>query len=129
MISSLLGILLTLPCPPPPIPQYEYRYESPAVEADIKRFPCRWVAEDALEHADCHIAWIEMWQTTDDSLDLKVWRQEAETQRDCWWRLKYAWIPPTRAWDMDRLKEAIGEGNYRLGLMPPPVPVWRFTRR
>ena len=34
---------------------------------------------------------------------------------------------PVRRLALARLRESIGEGNFQAGLLPPPVPLWRFA--
>ncbi len=123
MFSATLLVLALNTCP---IPTPQFVYDSPALEHDVKRFPCKWVARRSLELADRHIAWLEAWQTTDDSAELQCLLTEAKELRSCWWALYFAWVPPTRQDDMDELRKLLGPENYRLARMPPPMP--RFAR-
>ncbi len=122
MNPCLLALLLSS-CPEP---IYDCRYDSIAIEHDIKRFPGRHITEANLAFARAHIEWLAAHQAFLPSEDYDAWLAEAERLRDCWYWLRIAWIIPTRQCDMDNLKGAIGSEEYDKALMPPPVPVWRF---
>lgn len=55
--------------------------------------------------------------------------KEAWGLREIWNNLGYAHDaehPMHKRWYLERLREVIGERDYRHGRMPPPIPTWRL---
>lgn len=100
---------------------------------ELSRFPTVAECEYQLRRADEHLHWV------DDrirlmSLDREMWlyyRQQVVDWKYVWSELLTARRPLTIMGDWGRLqfvREAIGEENYRLGYVPPPVAEWLVNR-
>lgn len=121
----LLLILLAEPGPPPaPLPPL----------ADLALFPSRAGALDAVQFADKYLEHLSaQWQLTPwrrEWIDDAAW--EARCCRCCWQTLADAQcedaVERDRRESLRVLRLLLGPAAYHRGEMPPPVPLWRFTR-
>ena len=98
---------------------------------DRERFPskecCRSMIEFSNEyktHAIARQEWeIGKW----DYWQMVI--EETNTLHDCWDALedvKLNYKTEITCDKLKKLKNLIGEDNYQRGIMPPPVPIWRF---
>ena len=107
---------------------------------NLSYFPPATVALEYATFAREHVQWLE------NNPPLAAWRmadyydqlREATALRDTWDRLVYAHgtplsddcVPfpdaePSLFW-LKELRERLGDEAYFTGVMPPPVPMWRF---
>lgn len=109
------------------------RPDLPPLE-DLYRLPCDEIAKANCEFSDTFQGWCQT-QASFDCCRADMFgaaKHEAIRLRLPWMWLVHA----RRQYDSDierrealsKIRFAIGEDNYRLGILPPPVPLWRFDR-
>lgn len=101
---------------------------------DLDYLPCEEIAQANLDFADKFALWCRHQASFDCCRADLFSAAQHETTR---LRLPWKWLVDARCrHDSDterrkalgKIRFAVGADNYRLGIMPPPVPVWRFAR-
>lgn len=122
VLASGLAMLVMPPADPP--------------LSDLHRFPAAAVAKANYDFATEHRNWVNKQKPLaprDESRWLD-WQAEAAHCRKAWdnlWDANQVQLYDANArrkW-LYRLRVTIGEEDYWIGRMPPPVPLWRFEKR
>lgn len=104
------------------------------LQAELLRFPkvkeCRrWV-----ERADEHLRWLDkrILLFPADREGWWLYRKQVEEWRNVWWDLAAIQTRPNwvHEWQtLNRIREAIGEENFRRGYVSPPIASYYLTER
>ena len=135
-MTAAVFAALTLFAPPEPLPLVSLD--------DLATFPSAATVTAAQRQAQEHLAYLAAYVTTHgDGWGLREWQDEAAELWLIWDDLAAAQLGNPEYVGGGRwarginnstdalidLRNRIGARAYRQGAMPPPVPLWRFTRR
>lgn len=114
----------------PPLP--------PVSMGDLAQFPDLETTKKNLQLSMDHIFQLHLYvKTHGNGWGVREWQMEARELGMIWEDLEIAWQGGYHAWErgveghegaLRDLRKRIGAQAYYQGHMPPPVPVWRFSR-
>jgi hypothetical protein len=99
--------------------------------ADVHRFPGRWVCTENRRFAAQYLNHLDDRLRNEPHLEYELARlaENARWHWACWNALEDGWLLSNEEASRTALalvKQLVGDENYRLGVMPPPVPLWAF---
>ena len=99
------------------------------LQRECRRFPPQAECRLWIGRADAHLKWIDkrvaLFPADRDAL--LEYRKQVEEWRSLWADLSCLQTRPNWSYEwryLARIREAIGEENYRRGYVPPPIAPW-----
>lgn len=131
--SATLSLCLTLSLSV--VAKETAKVESTTIRSDLHRFPSADECYAWVKKADRHLAYIDkhIILFAYDRDDWRRYRDHVEYWRGIWFDLRLCQLQPLREdylAGMRRIRVAIGDQNYALGYVPPPIapymPRWTW---